>query len=85
MLWLISIVAILLLAGPLRRVFFGAWRFTIPLVVSIVVGLDVGAFLVGFGLPPYVILMSPVAAVLVVMPAIRAWLNENIGDGGRRP
>jgi hypothetical protein len=74
-----------LILAPLRRAFFGAWRFTVPLVVSLGVGFVVGAFLVGFGLPAYVMLLSPVAAVLVVAPALRTWLGENLGDGGKRP
>lgn len=88
MFWLmIFAAALVLLLAPLRRAFLGngAWRFTIPLVVSLVAGAVVGAFLVGFGLPPYALLLGPVAAVLVVAPALRAWLGENVGprnEGG---
>lgn len=31
--WLIFIVALLLLLGPLRRHFFRQWRFTVPAVL----------------------------------------------------
>ncbi len=92
MLWLLIAVSVLvLMLAPLRRAFLGggAWRFTIPLIVSLVVGYVVGSFLVGFGLPPYALLLGPLAAVLVVAPALRAWLDENLGprndrDGGER-
>jgi len=82
MFWLMILAAALvLLLAPLRRAFLGngAWRFTVPLVVSLVAGAVVGAFLIGFGLPPYVLLLGPAAAVLVVAPALRAWLDENLG------
>jgi len=87
MIWLLIFATLLvLLVAPLRRAFFGngAWRFTVPLVVSLGVGFVVGAFLVGFGLPPYVLLLGPAAAVLVVAPALRAWLGENLGPRNGR-
>jgi len=86
MLWLLILASVLvLLIAPLRQGFIANWRFTVPLVVSLAVGFVVGSFLLGFGLPPYVLLLGPAAAVLVVAPALRAWLGENLGDGGKRP
>ena len=89
MLWFLVGIGVLLVLAPLRRAFFGAWRFTVPLVVSLGIGFVLGAFLVRFGLPPYVVLLGPAAAVLVVAPALREWLGENLdprdgrGGGGR--
>jgi hypothetical protein len=79
--WAVVGLAVVLLLAPLRRALLGngAWRFTVPLVASLAVGFAVGSFLVGFGLPPYALLLAPVAAVLVVAPALRAWLDENLG------
>ena len=85
MLWfLIGVGVLVLVLAPLRRAFFGAWRFTVPLVVSLGVGFVVGSFLVGFGLPPYAMLLGPAAAVLVVAPALRDWLGENLGPRNGR-
>jgi hypothetical protein len=87
--WVLLGLVVVLLFAPLRKAFFGSWRSTVPLVVSLIVGVEVGSFLVGFGLPPYVLLLAPVAAVLVVAPALRAWLSQNISPenekGGRDP
>ena len=86
MLWfLVRISLLVFVLAPVRR----AWRFTVPLVVSLGIGFVVGSFLVKFGLPPYVVLLGPAAAVLVVAPALREWLGENLdprdgrGGGGR--
>jgi len=82
MLWFLAGMGVLVLVlAPLRRAFFGngAWRFTVPLVVSLGIGFVLGSLLIRFGLPPYVMLLGPAAAVLVVAPALREWLGENLG------
>jgi hypothetical protein len=65
MLWwaVLGLVVVLLLA-PLRRAFFAAWRFTVPVTIAVFVTiLLLGAF-GSFGLPCWV------ALVLIILIAL---------------
>jgi uncharacterized membrane protein len=82
MLWiwiLLAIPALLLVAGPLRRRFLSAWRFTIPAVAGLVVGIVLAAFLVSFGLPAWTMLFLPCVFAMGIGSAGKQWLDENFG------
>jgi len=82
MLWiwiLLAIPALLLVGGPLRRRFLTAWRFTIPAVAGLVVGICLAGFLVSFGVPAWAMLFLPFVMAMGLGAEGKRWFDENFG------
>ena len=75
----LAILAVLLIAGPLRRGMLAAWRFTFPAAAGLIGGFILAAFLVRFGLPGWTMLFLPCVFAMGIGSAGKQWLDENFG------
>ena len=78
MILMLAVVVLLLIAGPLRRPFFSAWRFTVPATIGAVIGLVLGCLYIGFGAPWWMVIAGPLLFGFGLGSAGREWLDENI-------
>ena len=79
MLCLIIISLLILVIAPIRQRFFAAWRFTIPAVAGLVVGICLAGFLVSFGVSAWAMLFLPFAIALGLGAEGKRWFDENFG------
>lgn len=79
MLLLVIIFLLVLAIAPIRQRFFAAWRFTIPAVAGLVVGLVLAAFLVSFGVPAWTMLFLPFVMAFGLGAEGKRWFDENFG------
>jgi len=78
MLCLIIISLLILVIAPIRQRFFAAWRFTIPAVAGLVIGICLAAFLVSFGVPAWAMLFLPFVMARGLGAAGKQWFDENL-------
>ncbi len=79
MLWLIIMFLAFLAIAPIRQRFFATWRFTLPALAGLVIGLYLAAFLVTFGTPPWTMLFLPAVMAIGLGTEGRRWLDKNFG------
>lgn len=80
MIWLlIAVGVVLLMAGPLRKRFLAAWRFTLPAVASGILGFVLAGMFVKAGAPAWMMIVGPVIAALMIGGAGKKWFDDNVG------
>jgi len=79
--WLIFIVVLLLVAGPLRKKVLASWRLVAGLVVGITTGLFIAGWMVSNGSPPW---MLPVGVLFgcILGRAVKEFIDALI-DGDK--
>ena len=82
--WVLIIgVVLFLLVGPLRRLFFAAWRFTFPSFVGATLAMLVSAKIVNAGAPALIMFIAPIMAFFMIGAAGKQWLDSNLGSPKR--
>lgn len=81
MLWLLILasVAVLLLLAPLRRAYFAAWRFTIPVTIAVFITIVLLGVFGSFGLPCWAVLILLVLIGLEMGFEGKRLLDQNFG------
>jgi len=82
MTWLILIVVVVLVLGPLRRWTGRHWAFLLCVAAGAIIGFVIGSVLLAFSpLPPYVPLLSAAFWAVALGREGPAWLRHMEKDG----
>jgi len=81
--WLIFIVVVLFLTGPLRKPLLSSWRTVLPVIIGTIVGWWAAPLFLGYVYSGPVLLIGPVLGALMIGSAGRAWLYENFPPRGK--
>ena len=77
--WLIGVMAVVLLFGRSRRVFFRQWRFTVPAVAASMAALLIVPRMMRPGDPVWVPVAVAAFVALGAGAACKEWLDDVLG------
>jgi hypothetical protein len=84
MFWLFVIFLIILVIAPVRKVFFAAWRFTLPAIMGFLFAIVMIRSVMKINLPGLMVLgISTIVAIEAGVIGLQ-WFNETFGSNKKQ-